>query len=244
MVPQEGLVPAPAVPSMRRRPVSGSPLQPRRPARLLARARWLSLDDQLIAGADPARSPVLAARAARLTSERSRASIAGGLQRLAQSAGESAGRMRLRPWRAAVLADEAALRSLAERLQGAEPVYARGVARLERLLTDGNGPVFRGGAAALAVELATAEAELCGEAGPGSPSARGQGAGPARRRPGSSMRRARRAARRLGLRLAAPATGSRSARAASSRRADPPGFVGTSFMLPDGSWYHGRRDST
>jgi hypothetical protein len=209
MVHQESLLPV-----RRRRAVSpaGSG-ESRLAARLLARVGALALDRRLIAGEDPASSALLAARAARLTGPRYRESLAVGLEALLGAARRASGIARISPDRSAVLANELAIRTLAGRLKDRAPVCAPGVARLERLLTDSTGPAFRGGAAALAGELARAAAALDGTAtGDGSqgPSA------------GSSPRR----------------------RPAIEPRPDPAGFVGSSFTLPDGSWFHGRRDSS
>ncbi len=196
----------------RRVPIGSHPSEPGPAVRLLARLRSTPLDELLIAGADPRGSRVLAARAAQLTARRHRAALAAGLERLGRSATEPGARMQVRPRRASVLASEAALTELADRLRSEEPVYAGGVARLARLLSDGRGPAYRGAPAALAAELESAAAELGG---------RVTGVG-ARSRDG-------RAARGPNGRPEGP-------------RVDPPGFVGSSFVLPDGSWYHGRRD--
>jgi hypothetical protein len=205
MLPNESRLAAPAARyavSARARSV---PLDQPLAARLLARARALSLDRRLIAGENPASSRVLAARSAQLTSERSREEIARGLRRLVRSAEERPRRMRLRPRPAAVRVNEPALVSLAERLRGAEPLYARGMARLERLLVDASGPGFRGSAAELARELELAARELAGAATP-APEPHHAPRGPA------------------------------------PVRIEQPGFLGNSFVLPNGSWYHGRRE--
>ena len=146
------------------RPILGSPLRPRPAARLLARARSFSLDRKLIGGADPACSTALAARAAQLTSERSRAALAEALEGLPRAVDAPRRRTRLRPEPAAVLANEPRICDLARRLRSAEPLYARGVARVQALL-NANSPLFRGDAPTLAAELETAEAQLGGHAG-------------------------------------------------------------------------------
>src|SRR5947209_7677260 len=58
-------------------------LDPGWTARLAARLRGSALDRALSAGADPAASPQLAARAARLTSASMRCQVARGLERIA-----------------------------------------------------------------------------------------------------------------------------------------------------------------
>jgi hypothetical protein len=192
------------------RPIAGSPLQPRLPARLLARVRSFSLDGKLIGGADPASSTLLAARAAKLTSKSSRDSLAGTLETLLASAEGPAPRTRVRPRPVAVLANESTMRRLAERLRSVEPLYARGMAHLSALLGNANSPAFRGDAATLAAELEAAAAELGGHREPQAASDR-RGSADAGTRP---------------------------------IRRDPAGFVGGSFLLPNGSWYHTRREGS
>jgi hypothetical protein len=204
MVPNDGLLSAATASSGGRERAGRDALSPSLGMRVLARARAFSLDRRLVAGEDLGSSRALAARAGLLTSERSRAAIAGGLRRIALSAGEAPRRMRVRPRGATALANQAALLSLAERLSTGEPLYARGLARLSRLVSDANGPSFRGGAAELKAELAIAERELTGD-----------GEGPVRAR----------------------------ARGRSRSPVEPTAFIGGSFMLPNGSWYHGRRES-
>jgi hypothetical protein len=66
-------------------------------ARLVARVRAAALDRALLAGADPARSSQLAARAHALTSPRSRAAAADGLERWLSSADGATSRRRVLP---------------------------------------------------------------------------------------------------------------------------------------------------
>jgi hypothetical protein len=208
MIPQDASFAISSNASSARRPIAGSPLQPRLPARMLAQVRSFSLDGRLIGGADPASSTLLAARAAKLTSKRFRDSLAGALETLLASVEEPVRRTRVRPRPVAVLANESTMRRLAERLRSVEPLYARGIAHLSALLGNANSPAFRGDAETLAAELETADAELGGATGPRSVSAP-RGAADAGTRP---MQR------------------------------DPAGFVGGSFRLPNGSWYHTRRE--
>ncbi len=210
MIPRDAPFAASYVASSALRPIIGSPLQPRLPARLLARVRSLSLDRKLIGGADPASSTALAARAAELTSVSCRDSVAAALERLLSAGQEPPRRTRVRPDPAAVLANESTMHRLAERLRSVEPLYARGIAHVEALLSNANSPIFRGDAQALAAEFETAEAELGGRAGVSSASGwRGFADG--------GRPRVRR---------------------------DPPGFVGGSFILPNGSWYHTRNEGS
>ena len=110
-------------------------------------------DEALSAGADPAASPLLAARAAQLVDGASRASLAESLERLLRSLDEDPARLRVIPHRAAVRADAAQISDVAWRLRH-PPVYAQGVAMVRLLLSDGTGALYcdRTGAA-LAIEL-------------------------------------------------------------------------------------------
>jgi len=140
----------------------GRTLSPDRLARLHARVRGASLDRALIAGADPAGSARLAARAAHLTSQRSRALTADALDGLVRLS-----RTRDRRWRAlrrpgCVLENASAIGELAGLLRSCAPVYARGVAVVNQLLSDGLGPAYVGDAPALARELARARAAMAG----------------------------------------------------------------------------------
>lgn len=108
----------------------------------LARLRGGSLDRALAAGADPARSRALAARAAQLTSPNARLRLAESLEQLLRRAREPSRPGRVTPQRRTVLAEQSDLQELADRLRGPELVYAQGVAMLRLLLTDGAGPVF------------------------------------------------------------------------------------------------------
>ncbi len=128
-------------------------LEPGRIARALARARASALNATLIAGADPASSPQLAARALQLTSRRTRESLASGLGEFLWRAQAPRTRWRVCPRRTAVCANASALAELAGLLAGESPVYARGVATLEQLLTDGSGAAYRGDAELLARRL-------------------------------------------------------------------------------------------
>jgi hypothetical protein len=136
---------------------------PDRLARLLARARFGSLDKALIAGADPAASPQLAARAARLTEPRYRASVALGIERLLETAQGRRRRRTVLPRGGHLLVNETELHALAAELRGGTPLYARGIAMMGRLLTDGSGPAYLGDADALARSLRDADAAMSGQ---------------------------------------------------------------------------------
>lgn len=137
-------------------------LAPSLRARFAARARSGSLDRALIAGADPADAPQLAARAAMLTSRLSRTSIAEGLERLLAAAQGPASQRRMRPLRAPVLASAGELRELAALLRGSSPLYARGIALLGQLLSDGTGPAYFGEGDVLARRLQEAREAMRG----------------------------------------------------------------------------------
>jgi hypothetical protein len=111
-------------------------------AKLGARLRGPALDQALISGADPAATPQLAARAVRLTSRSMRSEVARGLDRLARDERETRGRWQVLPSRRAAAVNAPELHALAARLRGPGPLYARGIAMLSRLLTDGVGPAY------------------------------------------------------------------------------------------------------
>jgi hypothetical protein len=127
----------------------GSPLRhatrllgPSAAVRVAARLRWGMLDRALTEGADPAASPLIAARTTQLGSRYIRGRIADGLERLALSVDNPRGRFRILPSRAAVLGNRSELLELAGTLRNDGPLYARGVAMLNVVLTDGTGPAY------------------------------------------------------------------------------------------------------
>jgi hypothetical protein len=130
--------------------------------RLLARLHPGSLDAALIAGSDPATSRQLAARAATLTGLRYRAAIAGGLERLLDAADGTPRRASALRRGGHVVANASALSELAAVLRGPAPLYARGIAMVNRLLIDGTGPAYVGDGAALARRLIEARAAIDG----------------------------------------------------------------------------------
>jgi hypothetical protein len=112
---------------------------------LIAGWRAAELDRQLAQGASPHTSALLAIRAERLTGRRYRARMAAGLDRAVRDA-EGAGRgltAAVRPDRREVIAAGTVLATLQRRLRAAEPVCAQGIALLELVLTDGDGPLYR-----------------------------------------------------------------------------------------------------
>src|SRR5437667_12532446 len=117
-------------------------LDPPRCARVAARLIAGRLDRALIDGADPSASPRLAARAAMLTSRSTRSELADGLDVVLARAQRPPSRRRALPRHASVLANAALMRELAGMLRGRAPLYAAGIARVRRLLTDGTGPMY------------------------------------------------------------------------------------------------------
>lgn len=142
---------------------TGRPFAPHWPVQLAARLRGDALDRALIAGADPVGSPLLAARATALMDRPMRRRVAAHLERLARSDREARSRTRVLPFRRAVRANAQELLALAALLRSSTPVYARGVAMLRRLVTDGTGAAYtdRDGRA-LAEQLRRARGASCG----------------------------------------------------------------------------------
>lgn len=135
---------------------------PRWTARVLARLHARELDRQLIEGADPAGSTLLAARAARLTSDAHRESMADSLGRLRQSAAYPDHRVWVLPHRRAIERQADELQRFARLLRSGSPLYARGIAMLGRLLSDGTGPIYVGPPAMLARRLGEVQLALNG----------------------------------------------------------------------------------
>jgi len=111
-------------------------------ARVFASRR--SLDDALADGASPLWTLELALRARQLVSRGSRQHLATSLERLVTAAQRSV------PPRAvavplprrAISEAQTSLISITARLRDERPVYARGMALLSRLLSDGSGPMY------------------------------------------------------------------------------------------------------
>ena len=137
----------------------------RRRIGLVLAAWWRAseLDRQLGAGTSPRTSAILALRAQRLASRRSRRRLADGLARALRSArdttpGFSAA---VRPRTREVLAAGTVLAALDHRLRAPEPVAARGMAMLQGLLTDAASPLYQpGNLGALGSRLRAAAAAL------------------------------------------------------------------------------------
>jgi hypothetical protein len=113
-----------------------------------ARLHRRSLDRDLASGIAAWRSPAHAAREAQLTSAKHRRHLADALEHVVWAATaprwqRTAGAVV--PCRASIMATAAQIRWLAGRLRSDLPVAAAGVVRLEALLCDGAGPVYRPG---------------------------------------------------------------------------------------------------
>jgi hypothetical protein len=109
-----------------------------------ARLRRRRLDAALVAGADPCDSPVLAYRAARLTSERSRERLAASVDGVLAAAARPARALSaaVEPHRDEVADAGPLLAQVGEVLRSRAPVYSQGVAMLEQLLKDGGSPLY------------------------------------------------------------------------------------------------------
>ena len=114
-------------------------------ARVLARIRGRAIDDMLLAGETPNGNPVARARLARLLDLRYRSKLAGALRRLL----EVAERRRLSPFLAQlplqvqdVLDTEPLILTLADELEEDRPISPRGVILADRLVRDGDSPIY------------------------------------------------------------------------------------------------------
>lgn len=108
---------------------------------------WLrrsSLDRRIALGADPHESPELARRARQLSSARCRAGLAAGLRRMVEAAEEPRPVMtsQVPLNRREILAQRELFLELANDLRSPDPLSPRGVALVERLLTDSYSPCY------------------------------------------------------------------------------------------------------
>ena len=113
--------------------------------RLRARLHAPSLDRELASGIAPWRSPLHAARALQLTGDRNRRGLAQSLERLVEHAQQPRSQCRgavVYPCREQVLEALPPLLTVAGRLRSGDPIDARGIARLNILLSDGSGPCY------------------------------------------------------------------------------------------------------
>ena len=114
-------------------------------ARLNARLHAPSLDRELASGIAPWRSPLHAVRALQLTRERNRRGLARSLERLVENAQQPRSHHRgaaVYPCREQVIEAMPALLTIAGRLRSSDPIDARGIARLNILLSDSSGPCY------------------------------------------------------------------------------------------------------
>lgn len=116
-----------------------------RPKRLHAWSSSHRLDEQLAAGADPAGDPMLAHRAAKLTSRRFRHKLALGLREALARAQRPVGLSAAAPVGRGARIERARIEELADRLDAEVPVGAKGVAQASLLLTDSSSPLWAGG---------------------------------------------------------------------------------------------------
>ena len=108
---------------------------------------WLqrgTLDRRIARGADLTETPRLARRARQLVSRRCRRGVAKGLRNLIDAAEQPTRSLTaaVPVQRRAILAEQDLIVRLAADLESDDQVAARGVALLERLLTDGDSPFY------------------------------------------------------------------------------------------------------
>ena len=109
--------------------------------RLRAARRRAELTRELAEGTNPSTRPELALRAAQLTSDRNRRTIAHSLRRTISEAHKPP-MMRSRMvliQRSAVIDAESAINAMVQRLRSPEPVQAQGMALVDRILTNADG---------------------------------------------------------------------------------------------------------
>jgi hypothetical protein len=107
-----------------------------------------TLDRELACGVAARRSPAHAARAAQLTSPRYRRRLADALDHLVWAATATRSQRvwgAIAPSRRSIQATAGQIRRLADRLRSDVPVAAAGVIRLDALVCDGAGPLYRPG---------------------------------------------------------------------------------------------------
>jgi hypothetical protein len=131
--------------------------------RLLASLRAHSLDDRLLAGERPEESRRLMARSARLVEPGYRSEVAAALRKMLDDA-EHARRIflkaqvRLREWE--IIAARSEIRDLADQLEADATVNPRGVILADRLIRDGDSPLFWPSSASVEAAVERARAAL------------------------------------------------------------------------------------
>ena len=113
--------------------------------RIVARVRARSIDDKLLTGGVTDRSPAMLVRRARLLHRRYRSAVARALRRLIAEARRHqpnffAANLPLNA--RDVLANAPLILTLADEVEHAEAISPRGVILAERLVTDGDSPVY------------------------------------------------------------------------------------------------------
>jgi hypothetical protein len=115
--------------------------------RLLARVRARSLDDRLLAGEPPEASRQLKARSARLLEPGYRSEVAAALREMLDDA-EHARRIfmkaQVRLREVQIIAAGPLIREIADQLEADAAVSPRGVILADRLIRDGDSPLFWG----------------------------------------------------------------------------------------------------
>lgn len=135
----------------------------RRPAltaRVIARLRAHAYDCRLSVGVPSAPGSPLRAHRDRVVSRRERRAIASALRRCVEESLSPTVSLRIALDAEAIRAATDLIDRIAERLECAEPVCERGVARLRLLLSDGVGPLYRHGRGDLRGRLGAALAAL------------------------------------------------------------------------------------
>jgi hypothetical protein len=130
-------------------------------ARVIARLRAETFDHQLAVGVCPRPGSPLAAHEARLTSSAEREAIARSLRTAVRDAHTGAvfsSRIPVHPRN--IAATEVLIDAITLRLHSPQPVSARGMARLRRVLSDGSGPLYWYGKGDLGGRLGAALAAL------------------------------------------------------------------------------------
>jgi hypothetical protein len=113
--------------------------------RILARIRARALDERLLAGARPEESRLLMARSAMLLAPENRSEVAESLEEMldaAEHARRNFMRAQLRLREFEMVKARSQIRDLVAALEGAEPISPRGVILADRLVRDGNSPMY------------------------------------------------------------------------------------------------------
>ncbi|MUL85476.1 MULTISPECIES: hypothetical protein [unclassified Mycolicibacterium] len=141
---------------------ASAPCRPTIRARLTARLRSGRLDAMLAVGAPTPPGSAIAARAARLTSTSEREAIARALRRCVQEAANDTAlwSSRIPLHRKNIAAAELIIDAITLRLHSPPAVNARGMARLNRVINDGLGPLYAFGHGDLTGRLGAALAAL------------------------------------------------------------------------------------